>query len=181
MFIIYLFLIIFVQNLDVINGQEIRTCDESYCRNPQNGVCKEIHCVGKDKMLYKNATTCGCCHKCIKILEEGDPCQLSMFRTLPESVCGPHLKCQQVDRDRICRKISDIPESDDETVGLCERELVDLDKYSVGKPVPECDDFGQYAPKLCRNGTLCHCVDKNGQRIFGSATYDKSDDMDCCE
>ena len=65
----------------------------------------------------------------------------------------------------------------------CERKAYDLSKklseITFGEPIPECDEYGNYAPTLCKNGTLCYCVDRNGTRIFGTDTYDRRHKMNC--
>ena len=65
----------------------------------------------------------------------------------------------------------------------CERKAYDRSlrpsEVTTGEPIPECDELGYYSAVQCKNGTLCHCVDRDGKPIFGSDTYDKKKDMNC--
>lgn len=66
----------------------------------------------------------------------------------------------------------------------CERKNLDMSQRPEdvsAEPIPECDEFGYYGPVRCKNGTFCHCQDREGNRIFGTAPYDQRKDMNCCE
>ncbi|XP_054163327.1 thyroglobulin-like [Oppia nitens] len=182
MYINYLLVLIFLigQLSYVAIGQEGVTCTDSYCTAIVKN-CPEFHCKGPDMRVYKNATICGCCHLCVKELDEGEVCSPDRSGIIPETMCKPHLKCNKETTNKkisyICKKISDIDPNGCEAARV--NISTNMNELAAGPPVPECDEFGEYSSVQCKNGTICYCVDKNGNRIFGSATYDKIDDMNC--
>ncbi|GFR24515.1 nidogen-2, partial [Trichonephila clavata] len=42
------------------------------------------------------------------------------------------------------------------------------EEVSLKKSRPECDEFGYYVSMICLSDLLCYCVDKNGERLFGT-------------
>ncbi|CAG0923938.1 unnamed protein product [Notodromas monacha] len=44
---------------------------------------------------------------------------------------------------------------------------------------PYCDDLGDFEGKQCVSGSICYCVDKDGQRIDGEALESEAGGMDC--
>jgi hypothetical protein len=161
----------------LIRSQVEYACNPRYC--PAFGNCPKFHCKGGNMKPILNATKCGCCHKCVIELEENDECQSEMTGNLPGTQCGPHLYCQKDEKigKSVCVSLAQKPDN------TCEREKNSLSKrtseVTTGRPIPECDEFGDYGAKQCKNGTLCHCVDKKGNRIFGTSIYSDSKNMDC--
>lgn len=90
------FLIAFVGLLFLKNeaeGQAGRDfgCSKAYCS--AYGNCPEMSCRGKDKVLLRNVTECGCCHRCVEEKPTGEGCPLDITGNLPGSQCAPHLRC----------------------------------------------------------------------------------------
>ncbi|XP_074038296.1 uncharacterized protein [Leptinotarsa decemlineata] len=53
--------------------------------------------------------------------------------------------------------------------------------FTAQKFKPDCDIAGNWKPKQCKGGKSgrCFCFDAMGKRLFGQASYDKSQDMTC--
>lgn len=89
-------LVVFVAQLLLTNfaeGQSGRDfgCSKAYCS--AYGNCPEMSCRGKNKVLLRNVTECGCCHRCVEEKPQGEGCPLDITGNLPGSQCAPHLKC----------------------------------------------------------------------------------------
>ncbi|UXI21922.1 Homeobox protein GBX-1 [Sarcoptes scabiei] len=154
-------------------------CDDSACKNSGKG---------SNKILFHNVTTCGCCNRCIEQLDEGSDCLLEMKGNLPDTQCGPHLRCS-LDRksptNAACKKISEVTRSG------CEHNRIQVGSSQfrmIFDQQPECDQFGDYAVRQCRHGTLCQCVkpflnitsgELQIQPIFGTDVYTKRNSMNC--
>ncbi|GBN78546.1 hypothetical protein AVEN_161453-1 [Araneus ventricosus] len=55
------------------------------------------------------------------------------------------------------------------------RDTLSLEDLAYRTTWPECDDFGYYKSMVCLSDILCYCVDKNGNRIFGTEIASKID------
>ncbi|OTF77129.1 hypothetical protein BLA29_006652 [Euroglyphus maynei] len=132
------------------------------------------------------------------LVAENDDCVLEMKGIIPDTQCGPHLRCvrktkNEYDVDAICRKIGDIENENPQTSEHgCEYENRRFDQnrfqmqtYSLR---PECDQFGDYKIRQCKNGTLCQCVKQykdsgtgkiQTRPIFGTDIYTNADKMNC--
>ncbi|XP_027202590.1 uncharacterized protein LOC113796501 [Dermatophagoides pteronyssinus] len=189
----YIIIIIIIFICQIIDC-EFQKCTPDFCRIQK---CSDKSCKGDNKILFHNVTTCGCCNECVEELEENVDCVLEMKGIIPDTQCGPHLKCVRktkntYDVNAICRKISDIENENPNGEHGCEYENKRFDQnrfqmqtYSLR---PECDQFGDYKIRQCKNGTLCQCVkqykdDKTGKiktrPIFGTDIYTNADKMNC--
>ncbi|CAN7996416.1 unnamed protein product, partial [Ixodes hexagonus] len=103
---------------------------------------------------------------------EGARCGNRETASLPSQECGPSLTCA----NKTCIPNTEKP---------CVKQVQDRFKQGpgfemvYGSPPPECDIYGDYQPKRCKEGLICHCVDKNGTRIFGTALHSEADKMHC--
>ncbi|GAB6026426.1 hypothetical protein CHUAL_012627 [Chamberlinius hualienensis] len=135
-------------------------CTSNYC--DQNPCSVDINCEKKNNSrTIKNGGTCGCCDICILQLELGDPCNPELV-AIPSSECGSGLTCSQ---DGVCVKRNE---------SQCINEQMEYDDlrnkgYIVpGKTRPKCDYWGYYDSVKCIAGSVCFCVSKEGERIFGT-------------
>ncbi|KFM71752.1 Nidogen-2, partial [Stegodyphus mimosarum] len=155
--------------LTLVHSQHRFGCDEDYC-SKQVAPCRPLNC--KNGRILKNATKCGCCDICVESLKEGDNCATHDYATIPRQECGPSLTCDE--KKKICVPVST----------RCVKDQKKFEQESsTGKlfqrPKPKCDDFGLYEPIICIPGVLCYCVDKYGERIFGTDIYKMKDSMNC--
>ncbi|XP_077515397.1 nidogen-2-like isoform X3 [Amblyomma americanum] len=152
----------------LVGGQMFFRCSSMACKEP----CRQLAC--SHGRLLHNATTCGCCPVCVRILGEGEACRNKEMASIPGGECGPMLSCV----DGSCSR----PES-----RACVRDLLRQERHQgdfespYGGPRPDCDDYGDYRPTRCKKGLTCNCVDKKGQRIFGTAIHSQASDMHCNE
>lgn len=152
--------------LGAASAQILFYCTEGACK----AGCKPVECDGG--RLIQNATTCGCCPICVKPLGEGSRCENTETASLPSQECGPSLTCV----DKVCVLNTDKP-----CVKKVQERLRDgaTSEMVYGSPAPDCDIYGDFKPKRCKKGLICHCVDKNGTRIFGTALHSVADEMHC--
>ncbi|KAG0417393.1 hypothetical protein HPB47_005635, partial [Ixodes persulcatus] len=103
---------------------------------------------------------------------EGSRCENTETASLPSQECGPSLTCV----DKVCVLNTDKP-----CVKKVQERLRDgaTSEMVYGSPAPDCDIYGDFKPKRCKKGLICHCVDKNGTRIFGTALHSVADEMHC--
>ncbi|XP_049518869.1 uncharacterized protein LOC125943542 [Dermacentor silvarum] len=135
------------------------------CKEP----CRQLNC--RQGRLLHNATACGCCPVCVRTLPEGEICRNTEMASIPSGQCGRLLSCV----NGRCSWQSQ----------ACSQELRKRDLHQgsfdspYGRPRPDCNDYGEYRPVSCKKGLTCNCVDKDGQRIFGTAIYAQALNMDC--
>ena len=102
------------------------------CEEPENTECDGIYLE-----LYSNPKDfCSCCpRKCIKYLQENDPC-FTQTPALPQEMCGPHLKCERSagSSQAFCKPLNT----------PCENARK-ADLGFLQKP-PECDAEGNFKP-----------------------------------
>ncbi|KAI2802501.1 hypothetical protein BLOT_009957 [Blomia tropicalis] len=169
--ILSMWIILLVHKPESINGQMPFACSPAYCA--AYGKCPEFSCKAKNEIVLKNVTQCGCCHRCVTEKEEGEECPVEITGNLPANQCGPHLRCVRSGRYGICAKM----DTD------CERERQRYEQSStqliISNAKPECDQFGEYVPRRCKNGTICQCVNEMGEPIFGMAPYNEAKEMNC--
>lgn len=153
----------------LINQGHGYICPPDNCENIPP--CPTPKC--ENGMLLENVAQCGCCSVCVKYLEENEICN-PLSNGIPYSMCGPGLACD-------LRKIVCTPQKT-----VCIQERVYYDELAsnssvilVGVRRPDCDISGHYNPKECIPGTVCYCVDKHGNRIFGTELEEFAEDMDC--
>ncbi|XP_064472137.1 uncharacterized protein LOC135386259 [Ornithodoros turicata] len=147
-------------------GQIFFACSPRACMEE----CKAVDCgAGR---LIDNATTCGCCPICVKTQADGSPCHNTEIASLPSQECGHSMTCSK----GRCTLQTSKP---------CVRELQEELKkgpgfeMAYGRPAPDCDFFGDYRPKRCKKGLMCHCVGDGGERIFGTALHQEAEGMNC--
>ncbi|XP_077515396.1 nidogen-2-like isoform X2 [Amblyomma americanum] len=145
----------------LVGGQMFFRCSSMACKEP----CRQLAC--SHGRLLHNATTCGCCPVCVRILGEGEACRNKEMASIPGGECGPMLSCVDAE-SRAC--VRDLLRQ--------ERHQGDFES-PYGGPRPDCDDYGDYRPTRCKKGLTCNCVDKKGQRIFGTAIHSQASDMHC--
>ncbi|XP_044745391.1 uncharacterized protein LOC123307228 isoform X2 [Coccinella septempunctata] len=145
-------------------------CTESYCNKypgQADPACPTLPSLcNKTKsdsgIFLPSPTPCNCCDFCIAYLS--DTCSTGEKTSdSPTEICGPGLYCDQTTEK--CRKMTG-------TLCLNAQAKYDADK-AVGKVGdyqvrPSCDGDGYYVPYQCIPGGICYCVDKDGNRIFGS-------------
>ncbi|KAL3288374.1 hypothetical protein HHI36_002822 [Cryptolaemus montrouzieri] len=147
-------------------------CTEDYCKNypgPSDTPCPTLpsRCNKTDPesgIFLASPTPCNCCDFCIGYLNEGDSCSTGEETSdSPSEICGPKLYCDQATLK--CRPMM-------ETICTEAQMKYDQDKaqgkigdYQIR---PICDSNGDYVPYHCTPGGICYCVDKDGNRVFGS-------------
>ncbi|UYV79529.1 hypothetical protein LAZ67_17003025 [Cordylochernes scorpioides] len=89
-----LFLIVLF--LAIAAAEEEFICPRNYCDTVK---CEDLTCEGEHVILVPQATFCGCCSRCIRLLQEGDHC-LNYSGVPLEAVCDMGLKCHE--KDNVC-------------------------------------------------------------------------------
>ncbi|XP_021934661.1 thyroglobulin-like isoform X2 [Zootermopsis nevadensis] len=154
-------------------------CTEQFCMEQTTQFpCNELpdECSDSSTMngiILPDPSLCNCCDYCIVYLEEGDDCVLNgQGQPVHEAVCGPGLWCMK--------------ESDSDSAACvplisdCTNEQRDYDQArengSLGftRVRPLCDERGDYLPAHCIGGSVCYCVNPQGERIFGEQVYSAS-------
>ena len=111
------------------------------CEEPENTECDGIYLE-----LYSNPKDfCSCCpRKCIKYLQENDPC-FTQTPALPQEMCGPHLKCERSagSSQAFCKPLNT----------PCENARK-ADLGFLQKP-PECDAEGNFKPTQVSLNNQC--------------------------
>lgn len=158
-------LVVAVTLLQSVGAQTFFACTGRECL----AGCRPLDC---DRgRVIQNATACGCCPICIKPLEEGAPCRMTETAPLPSQECGQSLICI----NGTCRRPNDVKQ--------CVREALNKigkgSETAYGRPAPVCDTYGDYSPRRCKKGLICNCVDKEGNRIFGTALQADEQEMHC--
>ena len=130
-----------------VAGERYIACTVGYCSSIAK--CPEFSCRGRNKLVFKNVTKCECCHRCIEEHGENEQCPGSITGNIPNDQCGPHLKCvKQESKMYQCSKID----------SACERQRKAIEENPsqafIWAPKPDCDDFGEFKPKQCKEGSL---------------------------
>ncbi|KAG8179336.1 hypothetical protein JTE90_011600 [Oedothorax gibbosus] len=144
-------------------------CEEDFCAKKVK--CPPFKCVSGSRII-ENATTCGCCHWCVKALELDDHCDVESLSEIPTKECGPGLICDKKQSKCVYANTECMKDQK-------KYDELEYSKLPFGKTRPECDDFGYYKPVVCINDVLCYCVNKQGKRIFGTDVASKKDMMHC--
>ncbi|GFS54947.1 nidogen-2 [Nephila pilipes] len=149
-----------------VNSQHRFGCEADFCTK-KVGKCPKVNC--ENGRLIRNATMCGCCDVCVESLREGEPCKTQIFASMPKQECGNGLMCDKTSKK--CVSVN--------TKCVKDRRKHDStswsEEISLKKSRPECDEFGYYISMICLSDILCYCVDKNGERIFGTELASKID------
>ncbi|XP_063699099.1 uncharacterized protein LOC134829777 [Culicoides brevitarsis] len=153
-------------------------CTERFCEKyvEENGCPKvDIACRAQNSThngrLFDSPTPCNCCEFCLENLKKGEWCTIGTPGSpLPSKICGPGLYCTAHEgQHATCESMRESRS----TPCFEEQDKFDKDKESgkIGnyRPRPKCDKDGFYEPTRCVSGQTCHCLNKDGQRIFGEA------------
>lgn len=122
-------------------------------------------------IMMLEPSTCNCCDYCIRYLKEGDDCVLNgQGKPVHEAVCGPGLWCSEGEDSATCVPI----------VSNCTKEQKDYDgawengTLGITQVRPLCDEKGDYQSPRCIGGSICYCVNPDGERIFGEKVFSSS-------
>ncbi|XP_069686026.1 uncharacterized protein [Periplaneta americana] len=132
-------------------------------------------------IMMLDPSVCNCCDFCLEYLNEGDDCVLDgTGQPLFKSVCGPGLWCKKEGNEEFptCGRID----------SECTKKQDEYDqKYEDGnlgftQLRPQCDAKGEFKPAHCIAGSICYCINPDGERIFGEKVFSASsiqDQMTC--
>ncbi|GIX80289.1 nidogen-2 [Caerostris darwini] len=154
---IVLFLCVIVYFFCHVNSQFRFGCDD-FCKEQDE--CPEFDCG--NGTLIRNGTTCGCCDICIESLSEGEPCEAALFAIIPRQACGPGLAC-----DKATKKCAPANTQCVKDRANFYNQLL-FEEFPNQKSAPVCDEQGFYKSLVCQSDIVCYCVDKDGNRIFGT-------------
>lgn len=160
-----------------VNGQINYACMPNHCeimaatsgskRCPSVAEMEAGGCRPPGHMVMANVTDCGCCHKCIQILREGQLCESHDVYGNLRSICGPGLTCNST-RNRCIRidtactraqlafdelmELANLTSAGNGSDSQEHRRLWDLVIRS--RPRPQCNEFGDYKSVECKTGTM---------------------------
>lgn len=165
--------LIFAQTVNVLCTEEfcMEQIDQFPCKELPDGCRKSNSTMGG--IMMTEPSTCSCCDYCIVYLEEGDDCVLN-GQGLPvhEAVCGPGLWCMKESDSDFAACVPLISD--------CTNEQREYDQALKNGTLgftqvrPLCDEKGDYLPAHCIGGSICYCVNPQGERIFGEQVYSAS-------
>ncbi|XP_063217745.1 insulin-like growth factor-binding protein 7 [Bacillus rossius redtenbacheri] len=130
--------------------------------------CPALECAGGQ--VRPNASSCGCCPACVKLLDRGDPC----FQAVNEEVaCSAGLECSE--KTRTCvPSIGTIHKPPDSS----RHPPCGSSKQTPWNSPPKCSWDGTYAPRQC-NAKHCMCVAPNGTVLPYKQLRKHEDKMEC--
>jgi len=136
-------------------------CNDKSCATP----CDTTSACFKSNTsrIIKKGSQCGCCDVCITQLKYNAPCQTENQNLIPTEECGPELTCDP--SQKVC-----VYQKDQRCI--CESLIYDdlraKGSIIVGKNKPKCNYLGYYDSVQCIPGSVCFCVNRDGERIFGT-------------
>lgn len=146
-------------------------CPQDICNTLDCASVLEDDCAAQGGSYKANGGYCGCCPTCVAALAEGDSCFSSFLLGVPATaecakglVCDKNtMKCAAPAASKRQVIIGGVP------LQTCAQQLQSLQAGGfslLGQFVPTCNPDGSFAAKQCQ-GSVCYCVDNNGNQIQG--------------
>ena len=126
-------------------------CPDDFCNTVKcaNAICKD------DEKLSETGGVCNCCPICVKQIQPGEDCSLTMLLGGPrQAECTEGHRCDFDTRKCV---LVEMP--------ACHKYLKEQEGNNLmGVFRPKCTSAGFYAPVQC-HGSGCYCASKTGEEI----------------
>ncbi|KAF8790043.1 hypothetical protein HNY73_005127 [Argiope bruennichi] len=145
-----------------------------------DGFCKAVACESitncSKGRIIPNASYCGCCDACIKILEENEECDehlMGSLRDIKAPRCKDGLKC-----------INGKCTQDDNVKGPCllllnlMKEKRTEEDFADDLWLPECDENGGFKAKQIKKRKAL-CYNRQGEKLYGQEEPEFASNMTC--